>query len=238
MREGPGVPSKGLFADNGVEFRNSKMIEMAAKYGISLKLTAANSPWSNGKNERNHFSCDMVIDKLLEEDPQLTLKEAVSHAVCAKNMYINKTGFSPKQLMYGRQGAVPGISDGNPASMEPVSESEAFKRELVTRQKAEELFRKIECNDRIQKCLAQRTYGYNDNVYNNGDEVLFKENDKSRWSGPAKVTGTEGSKVRIIHAGHARTVPSCRVIPLNSDKVIEESDKEASDVIDTVDGNA
>ena len=99
VREGPGIPSKGVFADNGGEFRNSKMMEMAIKYGISLKLTAANSPWSNGKNERNHFSCDIVIDKLLEEDPKLTLEEALSHAVSAKNMHINKTGFSPKQLM-------------------------------------------------------------------------------------------------------------------------------------------
>ena len=43
--------------------------------------------------------------------------------------------------------------------------------------------------------------------------IFFKEDGKDRWTGPAKVTGTEGSKVRIIHAGYDRTVPSCRVIP-------------------------
>jgi len=72
VREGPGIPSKGLFMDNGGEFRNSKLKELASKLGISLKFTAAHSPWSNGKNERNHFTCDQVIDKLMEEDPTLT----------------------------------------------------------------------------------------------------------------------------------------------------------------------
>ena len=92
VREGPGIPSKGVFADNGGEFRNGKMMELACKYGLSLKLTAANSPGSNGKIERNHLTCDIVIDKLLEEDPKLTLQEAVRHAVFAKNMHINRTG--------------------------------------------------------------------------------------------------------------------------------------------------
>ena len=50
VREGPGIPSKGVFADNGGEFKNPEMKEVAAKYGLSLRLTAAHSPWSNGKN--------------------------------------------------------------------------------------------------------------------------------------------------------------------------------------------
>ena len=143
VRQGPGVPSKGIFADNGGEFKNPKMKEAAAKYGISLRLTAAHSPWSNGKNERNHYTCDIIVDKLLEEDPSIGLEEAVSHAVEAKNLQINKTGLSPRQLMFGKQGVIPGITDGSPASMEAVTESDSFRKELMNRQKAEELFRKI-----------------------------------------------------------------------------------------------
>ena len=94
------------------------MKEVAAKYGLSLRLTAAYSPWSNGKNERNHYTYDVIIDKLMEEDPKHTFDEAVSHAVNSKNMLITRKGFSPRQLMFGKQGVVPGITDGNPASME------------------------------------------------------------------------------------------------------------------------
>ena len=119
--------------------------------------------------------------------------------------------------MFGKQGVIPGITDGSPASMEAVTESDSFRKELMNRQKAEELFRKIDSNERIQKCLAQRTYGYSDNKYSEADLVLFKEIEKGRWSGPAKVTGMEGNKVRIIHAGYDRTVPACLGMPLEDE---------------------
>ena len=86
IQEGPGYPSRGWFSDNGGEFRNSAMLETAAKLGIKLFHTAGNSPWSNGKNERNHYSCDMTIDKLLAENPKMSLSEALSHATYANNV--------------------------------------------------------------------------------------------------------------------------------------------------------
>ena len=57
--------------------------------------------------------------------------------------------------MYGKQGVIPGITDGNPASMEPITESETFRRDLINRQRAEDLFRKIDADERIQKALVQ-----------------------------------------------------------------------------------
>ena len=36
VREGPGIPSKGIFTDNGGEFKNTELKEVAAKYGLSL----------------------------------------------------------------------------------------------------------------------------------------------------------------------------------------------------------
>ena len=89
---------------------------------------------------------------------------------------------------------------------------------------AEECFRKIDANKRIQKRLAQQTHGYVDSKYHEGEKVFFKEQGKEKWSGPAKVTGEEGSKVRIIHAGYDRTVPKYRVIPAKLDmEVVVES---------------
>ena len=168
----------------------------------------------------------------MEEDKKLTLDEAVSHAVNAKNMQINRTGFSPRQLMFGKQGVIPGISDGNPSNMEPITESDSFRNEFINRQKAEELFRKVDSNSRIQKVLAQQAHGYNDYKYSEGDSVLYKENDKTRWSGPAKVTGMEGNKVRIIHAGYDRTVPTCRVMPYKDEFFIEDEAKEDEAKVD------
>ena len=105
-------------------------------------------------------------------------------------------------------------------------ESDVFRRELINRQRSEELYRKIDANARIQKALAQQAHGYLDHKYSAGDMIIFKEDGKNRWTGPAKVTGTENSKVRIIHAGYDRTVPACRVLPFKEEKHEDESEEQ------------
>lgn len=230
IKEGPGIPSHGIFSDNGGEFKNPQMKEFAAKYGFRISLTAGNSPWSNGKNERNHYTCDRTIKKLMEDDPKMTLVEAVRQAVYVHNLQINKSGFSPRQLTFGRQGVIPGITDGTPISMEPIVESDKFRLDFINRQKAEEIYRKIDSNERIQKALSQQTYGYIDETYNMGDVVLFKEVNTEKWSGPARVTGIDGSKVRVNYAGYERTVHKARVQPFNSEKsIIDDNNKDTDE---------
>ena len=61
-----GPPSK-ILSDNGREFDNSQFREMAQQMNISLHSTAAQSPWSNGINERhNAILADSVL-KTLED---------------------------------------------------------------------------------------------------------------------------------------------------------------------------
>ena len=60
--------------------------------------------------------------------------------------------------MFGKQGVIPGITDGNVASMEPIVRSDVFRKDIMSRQRAEELFRKYDSDERIKKVLAQRTW--------------------------------------------------------------------------------
>ena len=41
--------------------------------------------------------------------------------------------------------------------------------------------------------MSQATSGATDAVYYPGNQVLFKEKDKSKWSGPAQVTNVIGN---------------------------------------------
>ena len=95
-------------------------------------------------------------------------------------MQITRRGFSPRQLMFGQKGVIPGITDGNPASMEPVTESDSFRREFANRQKSEELYRKIDANEIHQKALAQNTQGYSDHRYAEG-ELFFIQRGWKEW---------------------------------------------------------
>ena len=61
-----GYPNHGFLADNGSEFQNKEMCEFMSKLGLRIEFGAAYSPWSNGINERNHYSADVIVRKVLE----------------------------------------------------------------------------------------------------------------------------------------------------------------------------
>ena len=116
----------------------------------------------------------------MEEDPNIALKDALAKAMNAHNMQINRHGFSPRQLMFGHQGIIPGVTDGTPATWEPVTHSDALRRDFINRQQAEEIYRKSDSNERIQKSLAGQMQGYVDAIYPEGELVLYKEKDSAK----------------------------------------------------------
>ena len=75
-----GFPSVGFWCDIGGEFRNAKLEEFVSKLGIKVEFTPSYSPWYNGVNEWNHYSCDVAVKKIMEEDRKLQLREAVMMA--------------------------------------------------------------------------------------------------------------------------------------------------------------
>ena len=70
----------GFYADNGGEFGNHKIEEFVSKLGIKIEFGLSYLPWSNRLTERNHYSADVVVRKLTNEDKKLTLNEAVEMA--------------------------------------------------------------------------------------------------------------------------------------------------------------
>ena len=111
----------------------------------------------------------------MEEDQTITLKDALAKATNAHNMQINRHGFSPRH-----QGIISGVTDGTPATWEPVTHSDALRRDFINRQQAEEIYRKSDSNERIQKSLAGQMQGYVDAIYPEGELVLYKEKDSAK----------------------------------------------------------
>ena len=58
-------------------------------------------------------------------------------------------------------------------------------------------------------------------VYRSGQEVYFKEKDKTGWTGPAKVCAQDGKIVFIRYGNFLRRVPTCRVMHRNEKNVIK-----------------
>lgn len=54
-------PPRRLFSDNGGEFNNEEMRDMAEHFNIEVKTTAAHSPWSNGLLERHNQTLTEIL---------------------------------------------------------------------------------------------------------------------------------------------------------------------------------
>ena len=198
---GPGMPITFLF-DNGREFANPQIIDLAEKFGLPLSnVTAAYSPYSNGICERNHAVVDRMMAKMMAADPSLTDQSALDYALHARNMETNNKGFSPFQIVYGENPRIPGIITSNPPSLSSNFESEDVRKHILRVQTAREAFREADTNERVKRGLKARIHGYNDEIIFPGDKVYFKENDKIEWSGPSPVLGIHG-KVALVKYGN------------------------------------
>ena len=52
----------------GGEFRNQQMQAFASKHDFRLSFTAGHLTWSDGLNERNHFTIDKTVETLTDEN--------------------------------------------------------------------------------------------------------------------------------------------------------------------------
>ena len=93
-----------------------KMEEFVNKLGIKIDFTPAFSPRSNGVNERNHYSCDLIVKKAMQEDKKLRLQTAVNMASWTHNTNVNVLEFSPMQLVTGKNVVFPGLVTGDDAT--------------------------------------------------------------------------------------------------------------------------
>ena len=100
-------PPRGMHMDNGREFNNDVLRSLCRRYGITLLPTTPYSPWSNGLCERHNEVLAQMLQKTIDDDPRLPSEPALRHVVFAKNCLENHSGFTPYQLMLGKNPRLP-----------------------------------------------------------------------------------------------------------------------------------
>ena len=71
-----GAP-EAFVIDNGGEFCNHKFKDTCQNLNIKIKATSAQSPFQNGLCERNHALTDKIVEKMLEDDPDIPFQRAL-----------------------------------------------------------------------------------------------------------------------------------------------------------------
>ena len=170
-----GYPTRGFWADNGNEFQNAEMFEFMSKLGLKIEFGPTYSPWSNGINERNHYSADIVVRKAQETDRRMSLQKAVELASWTHNTNVNFLGYEPMRLVTGKSVNIPGVTVGNDAT-DSLFDSEIVQKIMERHQEFIAKFREHEYADKIKRAAKCRSNVMNNIFYSEGDEVFFQEN--------------------------------------------------------------
>ena len=207
-----GQPRKYI-TDNGGEFVNTQFNDLCSVMNINLKTSPSESPWCNGTVERHNGLLAEMIDAVIEEThckPEI----AVAWAVNSKNSLNNTFGFSPYQLVFGKNPEVPNImSYRNLPALNEETCSRIVAENLNAMESARKSFIQLENSGKIRRALRERVYERANARYFSGDVVYYKRtNNKGPWNGPATVVGHIDNNVLLKHGGSLVRIHPCKII--------------------------
>ena len=199
--------SREFLTENGGKFANAGFLEMAEQLGIDVKITAAESAWSNRVVEKHNF----VIGDKIRADASINYDIAVAWAINAKNSLQNRNGFLPYQLAIGSNPQLPSIlSDDFPAlSFKPTYQ--IIKDNLQALPRAHEAFIASEDStlntyDKLLLIILEQL-----EKYLTGNNVYYKQAANRDQHGLAKVLGPHGQQVLLKHGSFYIRVHPCRL---------------------------
>ena len=227
-----GCPDKFL-VDNGGEFNNEKFRDMCEKLNIVIKTTAAESPWSNGLVERHNQIMGEMVTKTMA-DMKCSLELAVMWSLNAHNSLSNVHGYSPFQLVLGRNPSIPTLQNDKPPALNSETASDILRKNLQALHNAREAFIQSENNERIRRALRHNIRTSGEIKYITGDVVYYKRLDSKQWKGPAVVIGQDSQQILIKHGGELRRIPPCRLTLVKNTVVAGNKTKDSPEDVTKV----
>ena len=98
-----------LMHDCGGEFTGQEVKDMCSLFNVVDASTAGYSPWQNGICEKHHATVDDTLERLVADYPEYRLDVLLAWALMVKNSAYDQHGFSPNQLVYGANPALPSV---------------------------------------------------------------------------------------------------------------------------------
>ena len=250
-----GAP-KHLLVDLDSGFRD-QFLKLMDSRSIIVRCAAGQAHWQNGVCERHGATWKSIWSKLVDE---LTVveeefAEAVACTSDAKNQLRNKSGYSPRQWVFGTQMKMTGdLFDSHlgPEEFDNITADEKVSRSHAIRLGARAAFFSCQTKDALQRAVQHKTrvekteYAAGELVYI-FHELRQRKGKKSgsAWIGPGTIIGREGHNYCVARGGrcllaapeHLRTAHHeeiSEVIRLKTSiselrKVIDQADDDLTD---------
>ena len=203
-----GCPEVGVYTDNGGEFNSQVFRDMAENLNMSVKTTAAYAPWSNGVVERHNATLTETLLKVKEQS-NVSWETAISWAVNAKNCLLSVHGYSPYQIVYGRNPNLPSVLTNKPPALEGTTVCQAMGKHLTALYKARKSFIASESSEKVRRALRKQVRPSGDKFVT-GDRVYFLRDNE--WKGPGWVIGQDNVVVFVRYGGTYVRVHESRLL--------------------------
>ena len=219
-----------VFSDNGGEFNNDLLRDVAELLGTSVATTAAESPWSNGVCERHNAVIGNMVVKIVD-DTRCSAENALVWAVAAKNALCNNGGFSPNQLVFGTNPNLPSVLTAKPPALRSTTPSQLVAEHLNALHSARRAFVQSESCKKIKTALNHQTRESTSKIFSNGEKVYYKRNDSKQWRGPGIIVGMDGKIVLVKHGGSLQRVNPIHLRSVRDTTVSQPDMKETNAMI-------
>ena len=143
------------------------------------------------------------------DDSKCDIDLAMHWSVAAKNSLLNVYGYSPNQLVFGKNPSLPSTHVNDLPAQTSTSTTEYITKTLQALHSARRAFIQQESSERLRRALSRKTR-INPHFFI-GDNVYYKRNDSKSWHGPAKVLGKDAQQYLLKHGGIYVRVHPCRI---------------------------
>ena len=210
-----------VLSDNGGEFNNESFLRMTEMLGVKCKTTAAESPFSNGMCEKMVGLLKDAVRKM-ESECEGGLEMLLYWAVSAKNCLHNQRGFSPNQLVFGRNPGLPNLQGETSISglRDSGDEEQVMRENLEAMHHGRRVHVIQESDERVRRALRSRIREHRIEDAEMSDEVFYKRDGESEWRGPARVIGRDGKSVVVKHGGAIREVARVHITRISGKKAL------------------
>ena len=213
-----GVP-KHLLTDLDSAFKDS-FLTMLDQRCIVTRCAAGQAHWQNAVAERHGGSWKMIWSKLVED--HLVMAEEIEEAAAAvsdsKNQLRNKSGYSPRQWVFGaNQRDVGDLFDGEHelASNFAASTDAKFSRTHVIRMGARAAFFNVQGKDALARAISHKPR-VEGKEFNNGDLIyIFRETKQGKTKTRPRSLLLPGWDQRSSSAERARTTGQPEVVDVS-----------------------
>ena len=213
-----------ILSDNGGEFTGEEMRVLKNQLNVIEMTTGAESPWQNGLCEKNHALADNILNRIHEDNPQMDLDSKLAWVCMAKNSLQMVYGYSPHQLVFGRNPKLPNVITDGPPAWNDKNMSEALNKHLTTLHATRKAFIASESCHKLKTALRSKIRT-SDQHYEHGDYVYYRREKDDQWI-QGKVIFQDGKVVFIRHGAYFVKASVNRVVKAGDElsKQLKEND--------------